>query len=85
VKLWRGVPAYLGWIGLFLFSSLADAWPAGAQQATGSAAESNSTTQSVAGQQRISAARCVASENSSAVELFGGETAKKEVAGEIEL
>jgi len=49
VRLWKG------WIGLFLFSFLADALPAGAQQqATGWAAESNSTTQSVAGLQRIS-------------------------------
>ena len=54
MRLWKGVPAYLGWIGLFLFSFLAEALPAGAQQATGSAGESNSTTQLMAGQQPIS-------------------------------
>jgi hypothetical protein len=54
VRLWKGVLAHRGWIGLFLFSFLADTLPAGAQQAAGSAAESNSTTQSVAGRQRIS-------------------------------
>ena len=54
MRLWKGVPTHQGWIGLFLFIFLADALPAGAQQATRSAAESNSTTQSGAGQQRIS-------------------------------
>jgi hypothetical protein len=52
VRLWKGVPADLGWVGLLLFSFLADASSAGAQ-AAGSAAQSSSTTQSVAGQQRI--------------------------------
>lgn len=49
MRLWKEVPAYRGWIARFLFIFLAGALPAGAQQA----AESNSTTQSVAGQQRI--------------------------------
>src|SRR5216684_4796648 len=52
VRLWKGVPEDLGWVGLLLFSFLAKASSAG-PQAAGSAAQSSSTTQSVAGQQRI--------------------------------
>lgn len=49
MRLWKALPVYLTWIGLLLSS-----FQARAQQAVGSGAESNSTAQLIAGQQRAS-------------------------------